>query len=249
MNKLLTTLVFAFSFCATFAQTEPVNIWVPWSCENGSQVGPMSIGHRSVAIQFDAPWSQGTRMANYRINGGDPVFWQNIGPGRHIFEIADPNPDESVNASTFKVAMDFVDDGSSSIVSTPINVTAEPAPDLIISSLQINDVGVLSWDVFSENDFGGGFGTLATCSNFPIVIQITGENVFGETIFEQDLPCTAGQPTAQGMSWQYQGPATQIRLNATMQRVDTSTQSSFEPFTVVTTQSEWLSVEGASPPE
>lgn len=242
-NLKLYLAIFAMLRIATLsAQDEPINVWIPWTCQDGSQVGPVPNGHRSAAIQFDAPWGQGSRVAIYSINGGNPVFWQNITPGRHVFEVTDPNPNLTVNTSAFTVALGFIDDVGSIAVTTPITISTEPAPNLTISSLQVGNTGEISWDISSETESGNGFGILTTCSDFEIVILVTGENTLGETIFEQELSCAAGQPTAQSMSWQYQGPSTEIRLTAKMQRVDTEAEAVFGPFTIVETQSEWIDV-------
>ncbi len=222
-NLKLYLAIFAMLRIATLsAQDEPINVWIPWTCQDGSELGPMPVGDRTSVIQFDTPWSQGNWLVQYSVPtmfGMTWVYWRTVGPGRHTIDFQYENPQVPgfIYQNSFPTALLFTDSAGNTLVSSMIVVTTEPAPTVEnVAAVSGDQIEVL---VSTPPVNGGYWGQVETCFEYPTLAIVSGSTPDGTVVFQDTIVCPPGAPTNALLSYEYEGAETVICFSTKMVRL------------------------------
>lgn len=198
---------------------DPINCWVPWSCNE--DYGPLPVGHHRAIMQFDSP--PGGHLVMYSITTAIGTSWDTLGLrefGRHILDLTyeSPDPNDVGYSQSYTVALAFIDDGNEATVSSPLSFTTEPAPEISIDLSA--SAGVASCTVSTAPSGNLYFGEVYGC--FPITIDIVATDQAGTTLFEGPGDYVPGEPFSETITFPYGITTERICVTATMRRSSTS---------------------------
>lgn len=220
--KNLTTLLCLFSLLGAVNVSAQVNVWLPWACENGSNIGPMTTGARQASVNINTPWTEGTRTVHYSaptLTTNQWVYVGELGPGIHRIDFRWSNPwvPENVYENNFPTMLRFVDGMGNTVTSTLIQVITEPEP--VLQKVVATTGNEIQTEVYTLPVNGHFWGQIPTCEEYPTVIITRATTADGEMLLQDTIWCVPGEAVNENISLQYEGDLTEVCIWSVMKRI------------------------------
>lgn len=227
------------------SQVTQADCWIPWTCNNGSTTGPVNIGDRRTIMRFEIePW-MGNRNVSYSIPTLSGTNWSsasNFDPGVQILDVTFDNPlTNTYSSETYLTALRLTTN-TDTIVSTVIQVTTEPAPSIMVTPITTS-TNTVRVRVDSEMIMGNGWGSVVTCSDLLVFINVESITLTGDTLSRDTIWCSPGiavHDTVAGFV--HNGDETVVCVKATMKRLFPGYSPPIGPYVVATSTDTCIAV-------